>query len=217
MTKKAGHILVLVFLALALAFWIIAMATPGWFVFDIMVDISQIEKIFTKINITLSTSQKILLTEEWYIYKIKCCVSDVCLYVSDNQLNDVNKDLDTQIQAEMVIEKGLAVLLCGLTLLMLIFSDSPDHQAFVVMYLVGVIIDGVLIVRTTVSNASISDFLKKNMNNGIKVPYSIILSGVGFIIAISGFAVSLAMRRMLRYQEPHVTPVSRDQDLSVIG
>lgn len=43
MTKKAGHILVLVFLALALAFWIIAMATPGWFVFDIMVDISQIE------------------------------------------------------------------------------------------------------------------------------------------------------------------------------
>uniref|UniRef100_A0A8W8MH74 Uncharacterized protein n=1 Tax=Magallana gigas TaxID=29159 RepID=A0A8W8MH74_MAGGI len=202
MTKKAGHILVLVFLALALAFWIIAMATPGWFVFDIMVDISQIE---------------ILLTEEWYIYKIKCCVSDVCLYVSDNQLNDVNKDLDTQIQAEMVIEKGLAVLLCGLTLLMLIFSDSPDHQAFVVMYLVGVIIDGVLIVRTTVSNASISDFLKKNMNNGIKVPYSIILSGVGFIIAISGFAVSLAMRRMLRYQEPHVTPVSRDQDLSVIG
>uniref|UniRef100_K1QLH6 Uncharacterized protein n=1 Tax=Magallana gigas TaxID=29159 RepID=K1QLH6_MAGGI len=123
MTKKAGHILVLVFLALALAFWIIAMATPGWFVFDIMVDVSQIE---------------ILLTEEWYIYKIKCCVSDVCLYVSDNQLNDVNKDLDTQIQAEMVIEKGLAVLLCGLTLLMLIFSDSPDHQAFVVMYLVGV-------------------------------------------------------------------------------
>lgn len=42
-----------------------------------------------------------------------------------------------EIQAEMVIEKGLAVLLCGLTLLMLIFSDSPDHQAFVVMYLVG--------------------------------------------------------------------------------
>lgn len=67
------------------------------------------------------------------------------------------------------------------------------------------------------SNASISDFLKKNMNTGIKVPYSIILSGVGFIIAISGFAVSLAMRRMVRYQEPHVTPESRDQDLSVIG
>lgn len=43
MTMKAGHILVLVFLALALAFWIIAMATPGWFVFDIMVDVSQIE------------------------------------------------------------------------------------------------------------------------------------------------------------------------------
>lgn len=43
MTKKAGKIVVLVMLALALVFWIIAMATPGWFVFEIMVDISQIE------------------------------------------------------------------------------------------------------------------------------------------------------------------------------
>lgn len=43
MTKKAGKITVLVLLALALVFWIIAMATPGWFVFEIMVDISQIE------------------------------------------------------------------------------------------------------------------------------------------------------------------------------
>lgn len=77
-----------------------------------------------------------------------------------------------------------------------------------------VIIEGVLIVRTSVSNASISDFLKKNMNTGIKVPYSIILSGIGFIIAVSGFAVSLAMRRM---QEPHVTPESRDQNLSMIS
>lgn len=117
----------------------------------------------------------------------------------------------------MVIEKGLAVLLCGFTLLMLIFSESPDHQAFAVMYSVGVIIEGVLIVRTYVSNASISDFLKKNMNTGIKVPYSIILSGIGFIIAVSGFAVSLAMRRMVRLQEPHVTPESRDQNLSMIS
>lgn len=43
MTKTAGKIVVLVMLALALVFWIIAMATPGWFVFEIMVDISQIE------------------------------------------------------------------------------------------------------------------------------------------------------------------------------
>lgn len=37
---------------------------------------------------------QILLIEKWYIYKIKCCVSDVCFYVLDNQLNDVNKDFD---------------------------------------------------------------------------------------------------------------------------
>lgn len=50
-----------------------------------------------------------------------------------------------------------------------------------------------------VSNVSIFDFLKKNMNIGIKVLYFIILSGVGFIIVIFGFVVSFVMCWMVCY------------------
>lgn len=84
-------------------------------------------------NFSLQVQQYSILRKNIDEYLIKNC--PLLPYITVN-LNHVCYNLP-EIQAEMVIEKGLAVLLCGFTLLMLIFSESPDHQAFAVMYSVG--------------------------------------------------------------------------------
>lgn len=216
MDKKAGYILICVFLAIALVFYITAMATPAWFVFEITTNSYYIERIFPKNSFTASTTDKYTLRQEWYIFDVKCCVQEICKTVSPTELSSINKELDMPEQVEILLEGGLAVMFFGLALYMFICAKSADTNTFDVLIPFGVILEIVLIARTSEGNANISTFLKTNHSTSTKFPYSIILSGAGLLFAISACVVRIAIRRKLRHQEMQEPRELQDRQRNVM-
>nr|XP_022303276.1 uncharacterized protein LOC111110905 isoform X2 [Crassostrea virginica] len=163
--------------------WLISMFTQGWIVESLD---------YANLTISIQTS----------LFYYKVCVGEVCLTELGIDEKPLAKTMPTW--TEMQSMSITAVVLCAVCFLLVILTDPCSCKKFkrpiavvlILFNIIAVLIESVLIIRvviyiTTASQNSdlVESLLSKtykDLTYNIKVPYSMIIAGVGWLAAITG-------------------------------
>nr|XP_022307249.1 uncharacterized protein LOC111113343 [Crassostrea virginica] len=167
-----------------IALWLISMFTQGWIVESI------------------DYADRTLISIQTSLFYYKTCVLEVCLTELGRDKKPLAKTMPTW--TEMQSMSITAVVLCAVCFLLVILTDPCSCKKFkrpiaivlILCNIIAVLIESVLIIRvviyiTTASQNSglVESLLSKTykgLTYNIKVPYSIIIAGVGLLAAITG-------------------------------
>nr|XP_022309433.1 uncharacterized protein LOC111115118 isoform X1 [Crassostrea virginica] len=189
MAKTAQEKLLIVLYGVNIVLWVVSMFTQGWLVFNI-----------DRGNQTLGSLQTSL-------FYFKLCDPQGCiskLGTDDEKSLPIDKTMPTwkELQSMSIT----AVVLCAVCCLLVILPDPcsckkikrPIAVFLIILNLIAVLIELVLIIRMTVYIATETQntetILKitykiSNLSVSFKLPYSIIIAGVGWLVGFSGCVV----------------------------
>uniref|UniRef100_K1QCZ0 Uncharacterized protein n=3 Tax=Magallana gigas TaxID=29159 RepID=K1QCZ0_MAGGI len=202
MEKQFGPIVTSVLLALTFGCWLTAMVAPGWFLIEIKTSSSSLTS-------ALGESPKMKITTEvdMGLFFINVCVNEKCEQIDYEKMKTMKNFHAMPELLELQAEGVLAMALCTISALLVMIparSKSTRYLIALILMSIAVIFESILIYRMASANAEM-DKIKKiertlltGISMEVKLPYSILIAGIGALFGILGCVSSAGMYRKSR-------------------
>lgn len=203
MEKQFGPIVTSVLLALTFGCWLTAMVAPGWFLIEIKTSSSSL----TSALLGESPKMKITTEVDMGLFFINVCVNEKCEQIDYEKMKTMKNFHTMPELLELQAEGVLAMALCTISALLVMIparSKSTRYLIALILMSIAVIFESILIYRMASANAEI-DKIKKiertlltGISMEVKLPYSILIAGIGALFGILGCVSSAVMYRKSR-------------------
>lgn len=202
MEKQFGSIVTSVLLALTFGCWLTAMVAPGWFLIEIKTSSSSLTS-------ALGESPKMKITTEvdMGLFFINVCVNEKCEQIDYEKMKTMKNFHAMPELLELQAEGVLAMALCTISALLVMIparSKSTRYLIALILMSIAVIFESILIYRMASANTEM-DKIKKiertlltGISMEVKLPYSILIAGIGALFGILGCISSAGMYRKSR-------------------
>lgn len=202
MEKQFGPIVTSVLLALTFGCWLTAMVAPGWFLIEIKTSSSSLTS-------ALGESPKMKITTEvdMGLFFINVCVNEKCEQIDYEKMKTMKNFHAMPELLELQAEGVLAMALCTISALLVMIparSKSTRYLIALILMSIAVIFESILIYRMASANTEM-DKIKKiertlltGISMEVKLPYSILIAGIGALFGILGCISSAGMYRKSR-------------------
>lgn len=202
MEKQFGPIVTSVLLALTFGCWLTAMVAPGWFLIEIKTSSSSLTS-------ALGESPKMKITTEvdMGLFFINVCVNEKCEQIDYEKMKTMKNFHAMPELLELQAEGVLAMALCTISALLVMIparSKSTRYLIALILMSIAVIFESILIYRMASANTEM-DKIKKiertlltGISMEVKLPYSILIAGIGALFGILGCVSSAGMYRKSR-------------------
>lgn len=202
MEKQFGSIVTSVLLALTFGCWLTALVAPGWFLIEIKTSSSSLTS-------ALGESPKMKITTEvdMGLFFINVCVNEKCEQIDYEKMKTMKNFHAMPELLELQAEGVLAMALCTISALLVMIparSKSTRYLIALILMSIAVIFESILIYRMASANTEM-DKIKKiertlltGISMEVKLPYSILIAGIGALFGILGCISSAGMYRKSR-------------------
>lgn len=205
MEKQFGPIVTSVLLALTFGCWLTAMVAPGWFLIEIKTSSSSPS--LTSALLGESPKMKITTEVDMGLFFINVCVNEKCEQIDYEKMKTMKNFHAMPELLELQAEGVLAMALCTISALLVMIparSKSTRYLFALILMSIAVIFESILIYRMASANAEM-DKIKKiertlltGISMEVKLPYSILIAGIGALFGILGCVSSAVMYRKSR-------------------
>lgn len=205
MEKQFGPIVTSVLLALTFGCWLTAMVAPGWFLIEIKTSSSSPS--LTSALLGESPKMKITTEVDMGLFFINVCVNEKCEQIDYEKMKTMKNFHAMPELLELQAEGVLAMALCTISALLVMIparSKSTRYLIALILMSIAVIFESILIYRMASANAEM-DKIKKiertlltGISMEVKLPYSILIAGIGALFGILGCISSAGMYRKSR-------------------
>ncbi|XP_052682477.1 uncharacterized protein LOC128163058 [Crassostrea angulata] len=205
MEKQFGSIVTSVLLALTFGCWLTALVAPGWFLLEIKTSSSSSS--LTSALFEESPKKKITTEVDMGLFFINVCVNEKCEQIDYEKMKTMKNFHAMPELLELQAEGVLAMALCTISALLVTIparSKSTRYLFALILMSIAVILESILIYRMASANAKM-DKIKKiehtllaGISMEVKLPYSILIAGIGALFGILGCVSSAVMYRKSR-------------------
>lgn len=205
MEKQFGPIVTSVLLALTFGCWLTAMVAPGWFLIEIKTSSSSPS--LTSALLGESPKMKITTEVDMGLFFINVCVNEKCEQIDYEKMKTMKNFHAMPELLELQAEGVLAMALCTISALLVMIparSKSTRYLIALILMSIAVIFESILIYRMASANTEM-DKIKKiertlltGISMEVKLPYSILIAGIGALFGILGCISSAGMYRKSR-------------------
>lgn len=205
MEKQFGPIVTSVLLALTFGCWLTAMVAPGWFLIEIKTSSSSSS--LTSALLGESPKMKITTEVDMGLFFINVCVNEKCEQIDYEKMKTMKNFHAMPELLELQAEGVLAMALCTISALLVMIparSKSTRYLIALILMSIAVIFESILIYRMASANTEM-DKIKKiertlltGISMEVKLPYSILIAGIGALFGILGCISSAGMYRKSR-------------------
>lgn len=205
MEKQFGPIVTSVLLALTFGCWLTALVAPGWFLIEIKTSSSSPS--LTSALLGESPKMKITTEVDMGLFFINVCVNEKCEQIDYEKMKTMKNFHAMPELLELQAEGVLAMALCTISALLVMIparSKSTRYLIALILMSIAVIFESILIYRMASANTEM-DKIKKiertlltGISMEVKLPYSILIAGIGALFGILGCISSAGMYRKSR-------------------
>lgn len=205
MEKQFGSIVTSVLLALTFGCWLTALVAPGWFLIEIKTSSSSSS--LTSSPFGESPKKKITTEVDMGLFFINVCVNEKCEQIDYEKMKTMKNFHAMPELLELQAEGVLAMALCTISALLVMIparSKSTRYLIALILMSIAVIFESILIYRMASANTEM-DKIKKiertlltGISMEVKLPYSILIAGIGALFGILGCISSAGMYRKSR-------------------
>ncbi|XP_065929310.1 uncharacterized protein [Magallana gigas] len=205
MEKQFGSIVTSVLLALTFGCWLTALVAPGWFLIEIKTSSSSSS--LTSSPFGESPKKKITTEVDMGLFFINVCVNEKCEQIDYEKMKTMKNFHAMPELLELQAEGVLAMALCTISALLVMIparSKSTRYLIALILMSIAVIFESILIYRMASANTEMDKIKKieRTLLTGIsmemKLPYSILIAGIGALFGILGCISSAGMYRKSR-------------------